>query len=277
MGYPQPNANDAVIRGLNQFRLFTPLTSPGDIYESEQGCYAVALGPDSDVARVNVVYFDANQNPLVAGFTGMTSVEISPQRAFVGNLPARNDAVYQPSSRKARTLFYVDDLYDPSYRPAGIHPVSGQVNYITPNLDIIQYFQPVDSMTPGRNDREYYFQDIPPAPGQAGALASYIVLPFYGRAYAFIQMTNFSGHGVTLGVLGVNYAITNDALIGPSPIHQETTLLAPFAMANGSQKIKIIRAAVDGTFDALVISLLGTVGQVQTPTPLKIVMSDNPL
>ncbi len=272
MGYPQPDANTAVARALDYFRLKTPLVSPGDIYESAQGGFAFAIGPQSDIARVTVVSFDANpgKNDPV---TNVITTDISPQRAFVGKVPARQDVTYQPSGRKARTLFYVADLYDPDYRPEKIDPVAGQILRVTPELDVFQYFTPIQSLTPGRDDREFYFQNIPPPAGFEGTKPTYVVLPYYGRAYAYIDFSNFSGSNVSFGVIGTNYAITNDFVVGPTPIHQETNILIPVVVSNNGHRRLVIRSSVDGMFDALVISLEGNPG---TPTPLKIVMSDTP-
>lgn len=275
MTYPQPNSNDPAINGGNFFRLNTPLVSAGDIYESEQGARAFALGPQSDISRVMINYFDENQGSNVPQ-TFLNALEISPQRAFVGNIAARNDVTYQPAGRPGRVLFWVSDLYNAGYRPEDANVLAGQVLRVPPQLDIIQYFQPMASLTGGRDDKTFYFQDVPQTPGVGpGKQPTYIVLPYYGRAYAFISLTNRSGAAVTLTVIGTNYAINNDSIFGAGTfLNQETTLLGPTVIADNAQKIKIVRAGVDGMFDALVIKLQGN---PMAPTPLKIVMSDNPL
>ena len=75
MSYPQPSADQYAIKGYQFFRLNTLLTSPGDIYQSQQSGHAFAIGPESDISNVNVAYFDDQ----VPNF--MAQTVISPQRA----------------------------------------------------------------------------------------------------------------------------------------------------------------------------------------------------
>ena len=71
MSYPQPNADQYAINGYQYFRLNTLLSSPGDIYESAQSALAIALGPESDISRVAVAYYD-DQVPTT--FTNQTVI-----------------------------------------------------------------------------------------------------------------------------------------------------------------------------------------------------------
>jgi hypothetical protein len=263
VSYPQPSADDYAIRGYQYFRLSTLLTSPGDIYESAQSGHGVAIGPESDLANINVAYFDDQ----VSTFLQRTS--ISPARAFVGRIDARNDAVYTPANRAAKILIWAADIYDPNYRPiakpAAFNGATDAINFVAPRLDVIEYFKPMGPVTPGRDDREFSFQNYPVVLGRY-----YLVLPYYGRKYAYIEITNREAIGATtFGVVGVNYAITqNDTT---TPYHQETTLQAPTVIAGGGgQLTKIIRASTDGMFDALVLSLTSA-----GPAPLRVVMSDD--
>ena len=96
MSYPQPDSNQYAIKGYQFFRLNTLLTSPGDIYESAQSGHSIAIGPESDLANINVAYFDDQVE------TFMQRTTISPLRAFVGRIDARNDAVTAPVERRAR-------------------------------------------------------------------------------------------------------------------------------------------------------------------------------
>lgn len=261
MSYPQPSADQYCIKGYQIFRLNTPLASPGDIYESAQSCHAMAVGPESDIANVNVAYFDDQR----AG-TFMSSTVISPQRAFVGRVDARNEATYAPSGRPGKVLFWSNDIYDPDYRPIAIpapfDPDDDLIEFVPPQLDVIQYFKPIQSLGPARIDKEYVFQNYP--------IASrfYLVIPYYGRKYAFVEFTNKAGVDPnTFGIVGLNYAITqNDS---PNPYHQETALRAAAVVAAGAQVIRRITAAADGMFDALVFSFTNP-----GPAPLRIVVSD---
>jgi hypothetical protein len=262
VSYPQPSADEYAVRGYQYFRLNTLLTSPGDIYESAQSGHGVAVGPESDLANINVAYFDDQ----VVTFMAHTSV--SPARAFVGRIDARNDAVYVPANRAGKILFWAADIYDPNYRPiskpAAFNPATDAINFVAPRLDVIEYFKPLGSVTPGRDDREHVFQNYPVVLGRF-----FLVLPYYGRKYAYIELTNRENIGAnTVGVVGLNYAITQDD--SATPYHQETTLLTPTAVASGAQVTRIIKATSDGMFDALVISMTSA-----GPAPLRVIMSDN--
>lgn len=259
MSYPQPQATPYVTDNYGFFRLNTPLSSPGDIYESDQGGYAFCIGPDSDIANVNMAYFDDQ----VATF--MQRVTISPTRSFVGGLFARNEARYAPAQRPGRLLFWADDIYDPNFRPRAFNPDTDSIEFVAPQLDIVQYFAPQASVIPPRRDKEFVFQNfIVPSGGKL-----YLVVPYYGRKYGYVDFTNRNSTQTnTFGITAVNYAITQDD--SGNPYHQETTIHAPASVAaNGGTVTQIINAGTTGVFDALVFSFSNS-----GPAPLRIMTSD---
>lgn len=263
MSYPQPDSNQYAIAGYQFFRLITPLVSPGDIYESSQSGHAIAVGPTSDIANVNIAYFDDQAPNFMARTT------ISPMRALTGRVDARNEAVYTPANRPGKILFWSDDIFDPNYRPfqrpAEFDPEDDEIQFVQPVLDVIEYFKPQGSLTPGRDDREFVFQNYPAVSGSG---RFYLVVPYYGRKYGYVNFTNRLGvGGITFGIVGLNYAITQDD--SANPYHQETTILAEASVAAGNSVTKIIRSTVEGCFDALVFSLNNA-----GPAPLRILMSD---
>lgn len=264
MTYPQPDANSYASQGYQFFPLNTLLVSPGDIYQSEQSGHAFAVGPDSDIANVNVAYFD-QQVP-----TFMQRVVVAPGRAFVGRIDARNDMRYAPAQRPAKIFFWSDDLFDPNYRPidlpAAFDPATDAISFVQPRLSVIEYFKPITSLGPGRIDKEFVFQNYAAPTG-----TFFLVVPYYGRKYCYVQFTNKDGALANdFGIVGVNYAITQD--LQPTPAyHQETTILAVASVASGDSVTRIITAGGDGMFDALVFSLT-----LAGPAPLRIIMSDNP-
>lgn len=257
MTFPQPEATPYAVNNYGFFRLNTPLSSPGDIYESDQSGHAFCVGPNSDIANVNMAYFD-DQVP-----TFMQFITLSPTRSITGLINARNDAKYAPAQRPGRILFWSDDIYDPNFRPRAA--VAGDaVQFVPPLIDIIQYFTPLASVVPPRINKEFVFQNYVVPGGQT----LFIVLPYYGRRYAFVDFTNRNNVSPnTFGVSGVNYAITDDS--SGNPYHQETTLLAAAAVAPGASARKIIRASTDGMFDALVFSLTNG-----GPAPLRVDVAD---
>jgi hypothetical protein len=271
MAYPQPNANQYMLKGYPFFRLQTPLISPGDIYESEQGALAFALGPESDVARMTIYYFD-DQIP-----TRLNSVDISQDRMLSGKVFARNDTAYIPSARPGRILMAVDDLYDPSWKPPGFDPDQDGLQFVTPILDVIQYFSSPPNIAPQRADRRYLFQRSPQTNRN-----SWLVLPYWGRRYMYLSARNPNSiDACTITVLGINYVIVDDSVTAAAEHnHMVTTLLPASALStDGGQKELVVTAGPPnagnavtaiaiGMFDAIAIS-------VNVPeTILKIVMSD---
>lgn len=279
MGYPQPNSESPVVNKSSFFRLTTTMVSDGDIYESRVGSNAVALGPESDISKLNVAYFDKSQQG------NMAIAPISPQRMFVGEMYAFNGGseLYTPANTPGRILFWPSELWNPTYSP--FNPFSpfgtnGRVDYITPVIDVIQYFGSPPSIAPSRNDKNYHYQNYPfftdPVLGGANAL----MVPYYGRKYGYVSFSQNSIASMDLSIYGVNFAYTTtDALADVKE------LLAATPVPNGFFPIipvtKVIRAAVDGVFDALMLLFNNfsttPVQPASGPVNLRITVSDNPL
>jgi hypothetical protein len=241
MSYPPPDPDSYAVNGYKFFRLNTTLISDGDIYESAQGAQGFAIGPDSDISKVNVGYFDDQ----VARF--MNQVAISPGRPFPGIVLARNESVYVPSNRPGRTLIWPDEIYNPTWDPDFID-VAGRLDFEVPVLDVVQYFAPGGlSMTGGRNDKEYWY-DFIAAPAAVGTPNAWtIVIPFYGRRFASLTWQNGQAIAVRMIILGLHYkpGTANTAAI--------QTPLRSTAVAAGAPNTEIILSSQDGTFDALAI------------------------
>lgn len=273
MSYPQPDSDEYAIKGGQFFRLMTPLTSPGDIYESQQSAHGFALGPQSDVSNVVVAYFDEQ----VQSFVSVSG--IGPRRSLTGRVVAQNDARYAPSGRPGRIFLFPADLYDPSYQPAGFVPGSQTLTFITPVLDVIQYFSPPESLVPQRDDKTFRFDGIPNDGAQG-----WIVIPFWGRKTATIRFDNFCTNPVNFGVRGVTYYV-NDPSINPpnTPTAIERQILGSGAIASGAHADLLITPSGPadpgvfpvGAFDALafLISFGGT--PADGPTPLEVTVSDD--
>src|SRR5688572_10301119 len=117
MTYPPPNPDLYAVSGQGFFRLNTALLSDGDIYESQQGSHGFAIGPESDISKVNIAYWDETQPRL------MNQISISPTRPFPGKFVAVNDeAEYAPSGRPARLLIWPEELYNADFRPSDFDP-----------------------------------------------------------------------------------------------------------------------------------------------------------
>lgn len=256
MTYPQPDSNIAVKTGLNLLRFQTVLSSPGDIYESEQGGYLLAVGPDSDIANIGIGYYDDQ----VLG-TKMNRVVVSPERAFAGTVYARNDAQYLPSKRPGKVLFWSEDMYVPNYQPTGSDPATETIEIIPPSIDLLQYFQPQPSVTAKRSDRIYTFQRFENGLFPNGSY--WLCVPFYGRKLGYINFTNRNGGNVDFGVRGVNFTTTPPA----DQLQQETQLVASATVADDASSSFVVNAAVEGQFDYLVF-------EFDAAAPSSIIMAD---
>lgn len=269
MSYPQPSSVAYVTGNFEFFRLLTPLTSPGDIYESEVSAHAFALGPDSDVANVVITYFDG-QIP-----TFLNQVTIGPRRSMTGRIDARGDARYAPANRSGRIFLYPADLFDPSFVPSGFVPDTQTITFVTPVLDVLEYFAPQPSLVPKRNDKTYRFEGIP----NDGA-SGWIIFPYWGRKSATLRFMNFTSGDVTTELRGVNYFI-NDGTSG-----SERTLLSGVPVATGDARDIVLTSNANtvaalpitvanvGAFDAL--ALFVSVTNQDGPTPIEVTVSDDP-
>lgn len=200
MSYPPPNPDNYALNGYKFFRLNTPLISDGDVYESQQGAQAFAIGPDSDISKVNIGYFDDQ----VPGF--LNQFAITPERSFPGFIAARNDVRYMPSGRPGRTLIWSDELYNPTWNPEPVD-VALRIDFEVPVMDVVQYFAPTGLATnQGRNDKEYWYDFIEAPPAGVGIINEWIVvIPWYGRRYLDLAWQNNQANGVQVSVSGLHY------------------------------------------------------------------------
>lgn len=257
--YFNPSSNDYAINGYEFFRLNTLLSSPGDIFESEQSGYAFAIGPESDVAVANMAYYD-DQVPT----TFMNQTQIGPDRAWNGRIDARNEAKYAPGGRPGRVLFWAADLYDPNYRPTGYSALADDLIQIAPRLDVIEFFAPT-AVVPARNDRTFRFQDLALPINNDSA---FLIIPYWGRKTASCRITNLATATVTWTLKGVNYYM-NDQGLGLE------TALDTGMVATGAQRLFVVKEGTHGMFDALVIEM-STAG-ADAPAPIEIITSDTPV
>lgn len=280
MTYPQPNANQYAANGYQFFRLNTLLQSSGDIYESEQSGLALALGPESDIAKVGVSYFDDQAD----NFMGQTV--ITPDRSFVGRVDSNLNGFYTPAQRPGRILIYPQDLWNSQYIPTGWETGNTSI-VVTPRLDVIEYFANQQSLIQKRNDKVFRFQDLTVDDTVAGIV--YVTVPFYGRKFA-----NFKAHvpadangaaGLAIEVRGVTVEIIDDN----SGFNQYDTFLWGGSGTVTNQRIyqNVIKAGtVDttsttnfkgGMYDLLTFKLTSSeVTPLDKPVFLEVIVSDTP-
>lgn len=266
--YPQPSSVAPVLGGQEFFRLKTELLSTGDIYESEVSALGFAIGPSSDIANVEITYLDRN-------IGSVAQANISPSRAIVGRLDARNDGTY-PDQRKGRILIAPTDNYSPDWRPADFD--ADTIEYVPPIIDVLQYFTNPPSLTPARSDREFQFAYLQPAPPAGNR--TFLMIPAYGRKSGYFSMLNLTATAQIVKIGGVRFGPTasspnafngmsayNSDLAHDNNLVQYATFTYPF------------QASVGGIWDYFVISI-GTTGAGEYqggPFPITVTLSDDAL
>src|SRR4029077_20762577 len=220
MGYPQADSDKAVLGGSDFFRLNTLLASGGDIYERKQSGRSFAIGPESDIANVNIAYFDGQSRNFI------NQLGIAPARSFIGRVDANNVGKYAPIQRPARVLIWPDDRWNPllltTFTPHG----SGVSIVETPRLDVIQYFrnQP-SSIGPPRRDKTWFYQSLFTG---GGTNTTTVVVPYYGRRYAKIVFKEISSVGPFLvAVTGIDFEQRNTTFGPLAPAVVDTPLVPP--------------------------------------------------
>lgn len=292
MTFPQPNSNAAVTTGQDVFRINTQVMSPGDIFESEVGCHAVAIGPNSDLDTVNVIYLDpvpkyfvpvaAVQPTLDTSMMGQAT--ISPDRPYIGRLDAQVEtADYPLINRPGRILFAAGDIVvDPSfYLPEAYEPTEDSLSFEPVYIDIIQYLTPPPSLIPQRSDKTYRYQYFPSALIKAGS--AWVVIPGYGRKSGSFVFKNASTadptDSVTVHVFGVKLSNSNTpGVVGEAAVEIFTSA----ALAVDDVANYVYDSSADGEWDVFYLVLEGYFGGSDPqPLPLAfpttITLSDDPL
>lgn len=260
--YMQPDSDVPVINGQKLFRIQQYMACAGDIWESKQGSHAIAVGPNSDFAGYQVAYWDA-QIPT----TRLSQLLVTPDRPFAGLIFARNDrdGTYEPAGRPGRILIYPTGNFNEAYRPSGF-TVADTLLFEYPVVDVIQYFSDPGELDTARADKVYAYEQLP-----FGADDCFVLIPYYGRQYGFVDFTNNLGVDVDVTISGLQW--TTDITTGPGP--RITQLLAPATVADQANLKKVITAAVDGTYDYLQLQFSPGGAIVDFLTSLSITVSDN--
>lgn len=271
MTFPQPSSTQPVKDGQQFFRLNTLVESSGDMYESEVSALAFVLGPESDISRVRVTYMDPDNLP-----TQVSQAIISPDRSLTGLVSAYNTETYissfaQTHPRKGRILISIDEYYNPRFRP-GLFDAGGagtdSITYVSPRLDVMQYFKPLPSVVPPRSDRLMTFQYMA-LPVVAGN-ASWLMVPTYGRKSGFLTFNNLDGiNTVTVTVTGVKFQPTSLGV--PAGGSQGTIMAANPLITNSAAQVKYL-ASTMGLWDYFAIQLGNYAGAAM---PISITLSDD--
>ncbi len=251
MTFPQTSAETAILNGQGYWRLFTPLESSGDIFESQVSARAVVVGPESDVSRINLTYYDQQS----ANAANQLCVSID--KPLVGRIDALFSTPYNSGDR-ARVLISAADLLPPSnYTPQGFDPANDVLEIVQPRIDLYYYLNEQPDFIPPRSDRFHLFEALP----FSGTFDETIwyVIPFYGRRFAectFKSLGVVTQPAVNVEVFGANFSnIIADAALADDGHQLEslgTVAIAPPALGLGiTDSITVLNRA----WDALVIEI----------------------
>lgn len=171
-----PDVN-AVRRSQQFYRLFDEVPNAGAIYQVDVSAQAIFIGPNSDVAEVNVQYADPD-----APF-GIREAIVSVGGPFVGQLDVDLTQTIPSTGQPQRILIAPTDVVNNAYQ----RPTGGGLNparrYNVPaNIDVMVALSPLPQIPTQRADRTFRFPQVPyeNAAG-AGNGSTDLVIPVYGR------------------------------------------------------------------------------------------------
>lgn len=183
----QPSSVDAVLANQDFFRIFQPVTSPGDIWEIDNGAHAVYIGPNSDLAKVRLAYYQR-----AAALNQQEIADVSVNGPFATRIDALNVTPYQGlGGQKGRILAYPDDIVDLAYeRPTSALSVPQRRYNVAPRIDLITALKQIPDIPQVRADRTLRFPRVPfQNLGETDTNGSTdIVIPIYGRRMVTVQI-----------------------------------------------------------------------------------------
>lgn len=185
----QTTASQAILKGQEVWRLTKKVESPGDIFEQDVGALAVAIGPDSDIAKVKVTYYDSvsdSPNKLSQGIVGIDAPFAGRLDALLATtIPGTAKGALKPFP--ARILFSLDNIVDPNFEI----PVTGEEDdsntfRAETVLDLLSYVADPRGVVPQRRpNKQIDFDNAPPAAGAVTGDINFVV-PYFGRRSASI-------------------------------------------------------------------------------------------
>lgn len=249
MSYPQPLASLETIEGSEFFRINTLLQTGGDAYELDVSAKAFVIGPESDIARARVTYYD----PSAPGRS--SSFVVSVGDPFVGRIDAFASQKYPVANTPARVIVSLEDLYEPIWTPS---LVAVGIVKVRPRLDLLAYLSDRASLPQKRAD----FVTRGRLTIAAGQTGTFILCPYYGRKYASVIVTNYTGAaGYTVDISGVNFTTDANApvFVGANQkVHQTAIVMGGAIPApNPSTASFEVKASQDGLFDYLMVGISG--------------------
>ena len=243
-----PNQDIAsVLRAQEYYRLKQVVQSPGDIYELDESAKAVYIGPDSDLAEVQLTYFNPDE-PLA-----LETATVSVNGPFVGRVDSLPKTMVPSTGQPARILVSPVDIVNNAYVRPGA-PALRSYN-IQAQIDLIVALKSLPTIPAVRADRTFRlprvpFNNIAAGPGLG---STDIIIPIYGRRLITVQVL-----GTDVG-LGFFYVALEPGQNSPART-VGTGIISP--AASPRQQAFVIRGSQDvnnwassGTINAVAASL----------------------
>ncbi|MDX1421488.1 MAG: hypothetical protein R3322_00020 [Kiloniellales bacterium] len=195
----------------------TLIETSGDLYTADSSLRAIALGPNSDVAQVQLTYIDAN-NRLRSG-----SIILDARKALVGRLDALLTQQYSSGQRGQLFITLLDWM-----PPAGFQPndflANDFLSMITPRLDLLGYLKEQPTYISARADAVWEFDTVQNAPG-APAPQTWYGVPAYGRRTLDVGFklidNDLAMPDADITVFGINFTSTYEADFTDTGYQQE--------------------------------------------------------
>jgi hypothetical protein len=273
MPLPQTQQADLAVQGGQEtFRLFQAIESLGDILEINTSSKAFCVGPQSDISKYHLSFFDEQ------GTDRISAIDLAVGNPVIGRTDAKLATSYPISQLPARIIATPGDLVDNTFLPSTfVGGTDGVFARPAPFADIIAALAVPSGFAAQRNDRIHSFSPLIGA-GTA-PVASYIIVPYYGRSFGHVTLTNrnsSAGQTYACDVVGVNLSAgaTFSAPAGRSKAG-EVALGSLTAVGGGAGTTDdlIITAGTHGMFDLLSIRFTQTVLLDEDAT-LRILVSD---
>ncbi len=247
MTYPQAQASQEILEGQTFFRLFTQLISSGDAYEMDASALAFCIGPQSDIARARVTYYDPTSP------TKSSSFVVSVDSPFIGRIDRLGSQVYPVSGNPANILITPEDLVNNEWQPPAYNPANQLISFVKPNIDLQGFFTDPPVLPARRADFTRKGQ-LTIIDDGGGTGTTYLVLPYYRRKYASIKFLSSALAASAVDVVGVSFAL------GAPPFDaMEELIINAGVIAPTDTSAFEVRATQDGLFDYLSIQVTGPV------------------
>jgi len=239
MSFPQTPASQSILKFQEFYRLFTTLEGSGDVYEMDVSAQAIVIGPNSDIAAINVTYAD----PALPTIVNRATVSLN--SPLIGRVSASLADAYSGQGPKQRILINSVDVVNNLFRPALID-VADLVAFIPPRIDVIAYLAPVDVVPERRADfvtrgRVTIFDR------GGGTGITWILCPYYRRKFLSVKIVNDTADpNYTVQVRGYSFRLTGSMTNAAYETDFGTTAIP--AGPNAFVTVRV-QASTQGLFD----------------------------